>query len=177
MKPPVLDLDDTFVLDAWRTEDATANRRLAVDPDAARWFGWTVEQARAAPDSHYVDVIARFQLGWGDGSCFSLAIRRRDDGQAVGAVERRPLPEGAKVSYLVAQELRGQGLACAAVDAILTWAAAALALRQATVRCHVDNRASRRVAEKCGFVLVAREGDELGFVLNLEPATPAVEDR
>jgi RimJ/RimL family protein N-acetyltransferase len=172
MEPPVIDLDDTFVLDAWRTEDAAAHRRLGTDPDAARWFGWTVEQARAAPDSHYLDVIARFQLGWRDGSCFSLAIRRRDDGQAVGAVEVRPLPEGANVSYLVDRELRGQGLAPGAVDAILTWAAAELALPRATVRCHVDNVASRRVAEKCGFVLVARESDELGFVRHLEPAAP-----
>ena len=38
-----------------------------------------------------------------------------------------------------------------------------LGLSHATLVCHVDNTASRRVAEKCAFALVSREGDELHF--------------
>lgn len=33
-------------------------------------------------------------------------------------------------------------------------------------RRHIDNTASQRVAEKCGFVFVYREGDEFRFRLD-----------
>ena len=53
--PPTIELDDAFVLDGWRLEDAASHRTFAEDADAARFLGWTVEEARAAPDSYYVD--------------------------------------------------------------------------------------------------------------------------
>ena len=64
---------------------------------------------------------------------------------------------------MVGAELRGRGLAPMAVEAMLAWGARELGLRRAHVSCHVDNVAPRRVAEKCGFVFVARDGDELRF--------------
>jgi RimJ/RimL family protein N-acetyltransferase len=161
--PPVIALDDLFVLDRWLPRDAAAHRRFALDPDAARFFGWTVDQARSAPDSHYDEVIIRFAREWHAGTCFSLAIRRRSDGEAVGSVELRPSGREADVSYLVAPELRGQGLASRALEALIAWGTRELELQRVNLACHVDNTGSRRVAEKCGFILVCREGDELRF--------------
>jgi RimJ/RimL family protein N-acetyltransferase len=165
--PPVISLDDSFVLDGWRTEDAAAHRAFAEDADAARFLGWTVEEARARPDSHYVNVVQQFQNDWTAGSRLSLAIRRRATGEAVGAVELRPADDGAEVSYLVAPQLRGQALAPHALDAFLGWARRELSLRRALLNCHVENVASQRVAEKCGFTLIERSGDELRFGRNL----------
>jgi RimJ/RimL family protein N-acetyltransferase len=116
-KPPRIVLDDLFVLDGPRMEDAAAHRRFALDPDAARFFGWTVGQARSAPDSHYVEGMREFIRGWETGARLSLAIRRISDGQAVGTVELWPSSSGdeANLSYFVVPELRGQGLASRAV--------------------------------------------------------------
>jgi len=150
-------------LNGWRPDDAVAHRSFAVDADAARFFGWTVEEARAAPDSHYEDVIRRFRAEWQDGTRYSVAIRRLSDDEAVGSVELRPTGETADVSYMVAAGLRGRGLAPRALTAMLTWGARELGLSHATLACHIDNTASRRVAEKCGFVFVSRRGDELLF--------------
>jgi RimJ/RimL family protein N-acetyltransferase len=161
--PPVISLDDIFVLDCWKAEDAAAHRAFAEDEDAARFLGWTVEEARAQPDSHYVSVVQQFQNEWAAGSRLSLAIRRRATGEAVGAVELRPAGDAAEVSYLVAPQLRGQALAPRALDAFLAWAARELSLRRALLNCHVENVASQRVAAKCGFTLIARSGDELRF--------------
>lgn len=161
--PPCLDLDGEYVLNGWRPEDADAHRSFALDSEAARFFGWTVQEARAAPDSHYEEAIRRFQAEWQDGTRYSVAIRRLSNDEAVGSVELRPTGDAANVSYMVAAELRGQGLASRALRAMLTWGALELNLRQATLVCHVDNRASRRVAEKCDFVFVSRQGDELFF--------------
>jgi RimJ/RimL family protein N-acetyltransferase len=175
LEPPQIALDDLFMLDRPRAEDAAAHRRFAVDPDAARFFGWTVEQARTAPDSHYREVVRRFSREWETGARLSFSIRRRSDGEAVGMVELRPQPGDAEaeVSYLVTQELRGGGLATRALAAVLDWAAHELSLRKAILHCHVDNVASRRVAEKCGFVLVGRSGDELRFRRELVPPETA----
>jgi hypothetical protein len=88
---------------------------MALDPDTARFFGWTMEQARAQPDSHYEAGIRRFAREWSQGTRFSLTTRRCSDGEPVGSVELRPRPKGygeADVSYMVAAELRGQVLAC-----------------------------------------------------------------
>ena len=118
---PVIALDELFRLDEWLPKDAAAHRRFALDPDAARFFGWTLEQAASAPDSHYHKVIARFAREWHEGTRFSLAIRRCSDGEAVGSVELRPTGSEADVSYMVAPELRGQGLASRALVALIAW--------------------------------------------------------
>jgi RimJ/RimL family protein N-acetyltransferase len=167
-------LDDEFVLDRPRVEDAAAHRRFALDPEAARFLGWSVDQARLARDSHYVDVVHGFIRQWDNGTRFSFAIRRVSTGEAVGTVELRPRPVGheADVSYLVAPELRGRGLAPRAVTAALAWAGGELGLRRATIHCDVANASSQRVAEKCGFEPVGRFGDELRFHRDLAPPNP-----
>jgi RimJ/RimL family protein N-acetyltransferase len=90
---PLVVLNELFVLDRPRHEDAAAARHMALDPDTARFFGWTIEQARAQPDSHYEEGIRRFAREWSDGTRFSLTIRRRSDREPVGSVELRPRPE------------------------------------------------------------------------------------
>jgi RimJ/RimL family protein N-acetyltransferase len=164
---PTVRVDDAFVLDGWRAEDAASHRTFAEDADAARFFGWTIEEARAQPDAHYIDVIQRFQDEWVSGSRFSLAIRRVAGGEAVGAVELRPVDDAVEVSYLVVPALRGQALAPRALSALLDWATRELSVSCALVSCHVENVASRKVAEKCGFTLTKRDGDELLFVRHL----------
>lgn len=164
---PFIVLDEVFALTGWLPEDAAAHRRFALDLDAARFFGWTVAEARSAPDSHYEEVVRRFDREWREGTRYSWAIRRRSNGEAVGSVELRPTGDRADVSFMVVAELRGQGLAPRALKAMLSWGARQLGLRQARLSCRVDNNASRRVAEKCAFAFVCRRGDELHFRLDL----------
>jgi hypothetical protein len=52
LKPPLIVVDPSFVLDRWRPNDGAALRRFDLDPDTARFFGYTVKQAQAMPDSH-----------------------------------------------------------------------------------------------------------------------------
>lgn len=167
---PLIVLDNAFVLDGPRLADAACHRRIALDPDAARFFGWSVDQARALPDSHYEEVVRRFMRGWATGARLSLTIRRRSDDEGVGMVELRPrLGDEFDVSYVVVPELRGRGLASRAVVELLDWGARELGLRHAVIHCDVENTASQRVAEKCGFVLEGRFGDELRFRRDLGP--------
>jgi RimJ/RimL family protein N-acetyltransferase len=170
-EPPLIVVDDCFVLDRWRPADGPALRRLDLDPVTARFFGYTVEQAAALPDSHYDgDMRARGNLqAWREGRQLNLAIRRGSDGAAVGWVELRRDGAQAEVSYNVTAELRGRGIAPRALSALLGWAAGQLGLRRARLACHVDNVASRRVAEKCAFAFAGREGDDFKFERDLGP--------
>jgi RimJ/RimL family protein N-acetyltransferase len=156
-EPPLIVVDGSFVLDRWRPADGSALRRFDLGPDTARFFGYSVEQAAAMPDSHYDgDMRARGSLqAWREGKELNLAIRRSSDGEAV--------------SYNVTAELRGQGIAPRALSALLLWAASQIGLRRARLACHVDNVASRRVAENCGFVLVSQDGGEYKFERALDP--------
>jgi RimJ/RimL family protein N-acetyltransferase len=167
-QPPPIRVDDEYVLDSWRLQDAPAHRSFAEDEVAARFLGWSVEEARAQPDSHYVGVVRRFQDAWDTRSRLSLAIRRLATGEAVGAVELRPSGDVVEVSYLVAREFRARGVATRALTAFLDWAAQELGARRAVLSCRVDNLASQRVAAKCGFERIGRVGDELRFVRRLE---------
>ncbi|HET9080350.1 MAG TPA: GNAT family protein [Trebonia sp.] len=164
-EPPLIVVDESFVLDRWRPADGPALRRFDLDPDTARFFGYSLARAAAMPDSHYDgDTRALGNLrAWREGKQLNLAIRRSSDGQAVGWVELRRAGEQAEVSYNVTAELRGQGIAPRALSALLAWAASQIGLRRAYLVCHVDNGASRRVAEKCGFALVSQDGDECKF--------------
>jgi RimJ/RimL family protein N-acetyltransferase len=169
-EPPLIVVDDSFMLDRWRPADGPALRRFDLDPDTARFFGYSVEQAAAMPDGHYDgDERARGNLrAWREGRQHNLAIRRSSDGEAVGWVELQRAGEQAEVSYNVTAELRGQGIAPRALSALLVWAASQIGLRRAHLACHVDNVASRRVAEKCGFVFVGQDGDEYRFERDLD---------
>ena len=67
------------MLNRWRTADGPALRRfdLDLDPDTARFFVYSVEQAAAMPDSHYDgDTRAQGNLqAWREGRELNLAIR------------------------------------------------------------------------------------------------------
>jgi len=59
-----------------------------------------------------------------------------------------------------------------ALRALLSSAAKGIGLRHVHLVCDVDNRASRRVAQKCGFTLYGQNGDDYQFELVLDP-TPS----
>ncbi len=60
-------------------------------------------------------------------------------------------------------ETRGGGYGAAALDALWLYAFRELGLHRLVIITSLDNAASRRIAEKCGFVEIgpAREGPEL----------------
>lgn len=164
-EPPTIEVDELLMLDRSRPEDAATARRLDLDPDTARFFGWTVEQVLSSPADHYDgDRRARENLSeWREGRRLSLAIRWRSGGELVGFVELRPDGDEASVSYVVDPVLRRQGIASRALDAFLAWATREIGLRRALLTCHVDNAASRGVAANCDFEFIERDGDDFRF--------------
>lgn len=60
-----------------------------------------------------------------------------------------------ELGYMVAAHARGRGAATAMLDLLTRWAFEELEMQRAYLIIHVENVASERVAERCGYV---REG-------------------
>ena len=82
-------------------------------------------------------------------------------------MELRPDGETTEVSYMVAPEVRGSGLAGGALNAFLGWASSTVQLRRAILICDAENTASQRVAEKCGFDFIRQDGDDRRYERSL----------
>jgi len=79
------------------------------------------------------------------------AARARAD---LGIVTARRAQEAAtaELGYVVASAARGRGVATAALGLLTDWALEELGAERLELRISVDNVASKRVAERCGYV-------------------------
>lgn len=64
-----------------------------------------------------------------------------------------------EVMYWLAPWGRRRGIASRAVKLVCQWAFDALGLNQVTMKTHIDNLPSQRVAERCGFQRVENTDD------------------
>lgn len=111
------------------------------DADAAR--RWCVA------DSHQLRID-------GDGQHWVVADRLADRFLGTVGFNRTRWDNGVtEVGYWIAKEARGRGLASEAVRVVSDWALRRLDIRRVELQAAVGNAASRRVADKAGFV---REG-------------------
>ncbi|HLL66278.1 MAG TPA: GNAT family N-acetyltransferase [Micromonosporaceae bacterium] len=121
------------------------------DPESARWTTVPVPYHPADATSFR---NARAVTGWARGTAATFTIADPDD-RSAGTVDIRldPVdPAAGEIGVLVAPQARGHGYATAAASAICAWSFDALGVTRIVWRAHVGNEASRRVAEKVGFV-------------------------
>ena len=65
-----------------------------------------------------------------------------------------------EIGYGILEDYQGQGCATEAVDAAAAWALQQPAVTRVEAETEPDNRASRRVLEKCGFLPSGTIGEE-----------------
>jgi RimJ/RimL family protein N-acetyltransferase len=101
---------------------------------------------------HFVEHIA-LELG-ARGERAEFVVEDAETGERLGRVGLGMRGDGtAEVGYWTAPAARGRGVAPAAVRAICRWAFSELGPELIEWRAEIGNDASRRVAEKAGFVL------------------------
>jgi RimJ/RimL family protein N-acetyltransferase len=86
-----------------------------------------------------------FAIAEGDGTLVGLAFAPRLDREA----------RTAELGYVVVREARGRGVATEALRLLTEWAFAEAGMLRLELLIAPDNNASKRVAERCGYV---REG-------------------
>jgi len=76
-----------------------------------------------------------------------------NDGQNIGYVQAVPIFEGWEIGYHVARPFTGNGYATEALTAYLPPVMRRLGVDKIHGVCLAENAASRKVLEKCGFIL------------------------
>jgi RimJ/RimL family protein N-acetyltransferase len=149
VRPPQPALSDgTIRLDAFSLADLDAHL-AGEDDDQRRWFelprASTVETVRAA--------IERWTAGWrDDGNLLAYAIRDARTGVLMGGCELRFEGDRAQCSYWIFAPFRRRGVASAGLGLLCRFAARDLGMTEVEARVDPQNAASRRTAEKAGFV-------------------------
>ena len=121
------------------------------DPDVLRFTRLPVPP----PPGFERQWLDRYQAGRRDGTREAFAVVD-DDGSFLGmamAVDIDREAREVELGYIVAPAARGRGVGTAALDELTRWAFAELDALRITLIIEVENRASARVAERCGYVL------------------------
>lgn len=148
-----------MLLRPWEAADLEALVNTYRDPLLRRFTMTNVESREDA--ERWLEIRRR---GWKDGTYLSFAVLEKDetvDGRLVGNVVVKrpgPGPAAAEVGYWTCATARGRGVAPRALEAVTTWAVDAFTddgLERLELLHQVDNPASCRVAEKCGYAFEA----------------------
>lgn len=148
---PVIKINDNFEMRIPLEEDAFQLSRV-VDANRSylkEWLPW-LETSKNAADS--LVFIQKIHSDWKNHQIFTALIYKKNEIVGAmgfhGCVHRRM-----SLGYWVSKEYAGKGLCSAASHAIIAWAFSYYDyLHMVDLRAAVDNLASRRVAEKLGFI-------------------------
>ncbi|MFF7973477.1 GNAT family N-acetyltransferase [Streptomyces sp. NPDC007905] len=149
--------EPALLLRPWEPGDAAALIGAYRDDALRRWTRSVVEDEAGA-----VRWIQEQRRGWETGRRFGFAVVEsgaapsRLLGHAVLKVAAAPGASLAEVGYWTAAPARGRGVAPRALRALTDWAFAAFGgegLARLELLHQVDNPASCRVAQKCGYEL------------------------
>lgn len=151
---PVLG-DAEMILRPSTDHDVAAIRAVYSEPDIRRWMGWD----RELPDEAETRAnIERAADAWRQGTWAVFRIADRATDRVVGGVNLRLTEyQIGEISYFLHPSARGRGWATRAVLLVTRWAFHDLGIERIELRVHPENEASRRVAERAGFVFEGTE--------------------
>lgn len=152
--PPLA--DDVVLLRPWHEADVPTRLMAAGDPVTQR-FAWPRTTPFAQQDA--ISFFVEQEQARLRGEELNVAFVEPSDDEVVlggGSLYDVDLEQGrAAVGYWLAPDARGRGVATHAVRLLVRWAFEHLGVARLELTCAPDNRASQRVAERCGFT---REG-------------------
>jgi RimJ/RimL family protein N-acetyltransferase len=137
-------------LEPFGEQHLEAYARILDDPEIQRFT--TVPPP---PHADYPRMwLDRYERGRADGTREAFAILDAADGSFLGTVVAFGIDREtstAELGYVVAPHARGRGVATEALRQFTRWAFDELGSYRIELVINVDNQASRRVAEKCGY--------------------------
>lgn len=147
-RPEVQLIGQRISLRPFRGGDATDIAEACQDPNIPR-FTFMPDHMTEAQAREWVE--RRLEL-WSQG-LFSFAITLASDDRCLGQIgahiEERF--RRAETFYWLDSRVRGQGLATEALDLVTRWVFDEHEVVRAHLITHLDNQASQRVAQRCGY--------------------------
>lgn len=147
---------DRLILRPWQDNDADALYRYASDPDVGERAGWPPHQSYEESLS-IIRTLFRNDTTW--------AVVLKSTNEAIGAMGYGPscdcnLPardEEPTVGYWVGKPYWNKGICTEALRLMLNYVRETTAIRSFISGHFVDNPASGRVMEKCGFTATGEQ--------------------
>ena len=143
-------MSDTLRLERFDRSHLDAVEVLLEDPDVLRF----TRVPEPVPAGFAESWLATYEDGRRDGTREAFAIV--DGGGTflgVAVAPRIDLPaRTAELGYVVARTARGRGVAMLALRLLTEWAFGELGLLRAELLISAENPASKRVAERCGYL-------------------------
>ena len=118
-------------------------------PELLPWMPW----ARNPTIEATIVMTQRAPRDWLEHRAYHFAMVDPADGTVLGVAGlNRESSDAAELHYWIRSDRAGHGLTTEACRALIDWGRHRLGLTRLTLWAGRDNRASRRVAEKLGFV-------------------------
>ena len=122
---------------------------VASRPELLPWMPW----AREPTLESTLDMTVRDEKAWRDDRVFHFALVETESGDVLGVAGlNRDGPKTLGLHYWIRADHAGRGLTTEAGEALVAWARDELRAARLTLWAGRDNHASRRVAEKVGFI-------------------------
>jgi RimJ/RimL family protein N-acetyltransferase len=153
MPPPVIEAGP-LTLRPFRESDIAWVYEVSQDPGIQRNLAEIFSPYQMEHAAYFVRHMAL--AAWDEGRRAEFLVEEAGTGTRVGraGLDLRPHdPGAAEIGYWMDPRARGRGLATAAVQSLCRWAFPELGLALIEWHCEVGNVASRRVAEKAGFLI------------------------
>lgn len=142
-----------LLLRAFRPSDAAAVHASCQDAEIQRWTRVPVPYAEQDAVT-YVEQLCPAEWAGATGAPF--AVVDRGSGRLLASVGLHGISAQdhvAEIGFWCAAGARGSGVVTQAVGVVCSWGFAELGLRRVEWLAQVGNTASRRVAERAGFVM------------------------
>jgi ribosomal-protein-alanine N-acetyltransferase len=125
--------------------------RNSLDEDNRRFVPAEVFESLEAAKEVVDFIIQSYESKDGP---FIYAIITKEESKNIGYVQLIKINEGWEIGYHIAKKYTGRGYATEAVTLFLEYLKKYISLKEIYGVALSDNKASRRVLEKCGFKLI-----------------------
>jgi RimJ/RimL family protein N-acetyltransferase len=142
-----------------RIDDVQVIAEAFADEDTRRYLGRMALDTTGAAES-FLQFLAN---GWNYNYRWSWAVCDATTAEVLAGIVIRDIDiKGAlaEVMCWTQPKHRGKGVLPASLNSVLNWLYGAMEMHRITYRHAVSNKASQRVAEKCGFTLEGRLREE-----------------
>lgn len=146
--PPEIFETDRLRIRRLRLGDAgRVFERWAQDPDVTRYLIWRPHESLDEAVAH----TTRCEEEWREGTTYTWILEDPTSSEALGSIAAHPRGYRVALGYLLAPDAQGRGLMTEAVTELTRWFLAQPDVHRVWAVCDVENGASARVLERCGF--------------------------